>query len=73
MILILAPELYLPLRNLGAQYHASADGVAVAGRLLGLADAVPPPPDGFGGRRAPPRRWCASSGSRTPTRAVRYR
>ena len=25
-VLVLAPELYLPLRNLGAQFHASADG-----------------------------------------------
>ena len=25
-ILVLAPELYLPLRNLAAQFHASADG-----------------------------------------------
>jgi ABC-type transport system involved in cytochrome bd biosynthesis fused ATPase/permease subunit len=31
-VLLLAPELYLPLRNLGAQYHASADGIAVAER-----------------------------------------
>ena len=30
-VLVLAPELYLPLRNLAAQYHASADGLAVAG------------------------------------------
>jgi len=29
-VLVLAPELYLPLRNLAAQYHASADGRAVA-------------------------------------------
>jgi thiol reductant ABC exporter CydD subunit len=40
VILILAPELYLPLRNLGALYHASADGVAVASRLLPLAEPV---------------------------------
>jgi thiol reductant ABC exporter CydD subunit len=40
-VLVLAPELYLPLRNLGAQFHASADGVAVAGRLLDLVDAPP--------------------------------
>ena len=33
-VLLLAPELYLPLRNLGAQFHASADGRAVTDRLL---------------------------------------
>jgi thiol reductant ABC exporter CydD subunit len=38
-VLVLAPELYLPLRNLAAQFHASADGAAVAERLLELADA----------------------------------
>ena len=37
-ILVLTPELYLPLRNLSAQFHASADGAAVAERLLELAD-----------------------------------
>jgi thiol reductant ABC exporter CydD subunit len=37
-VLLLAPELYLPLRNLAAQYHASADGLAVAERLLELTD-----------------------------------
>jgi thiol reductant ABC exporter CydD subunit len=37
-VLVLAPELYLPLRNLAAQYHASADGLAVAERLLDLAE-----------------------------------
>ncbi len=35
-VLLLAPELYLPLRNLGAQFHASADGRAVADQLLEL-------------------------------------
>jgi ABC-type multidrug transport system fused ATPase/permease subunit len=33
-VLVLAPELYLPLRNLAAQFHASADGAAVASRML---------------------------------------
>jgi ATP-binding cassette, subfamily C, bacterial CydD len=37
-ILVLAPELYLPLRNLAAGFHASADGAAVAERLLGLIE-----------------------------------
>ena len=37
-VLLLAPELYLPLRQLGAQFHASADGLAVADRILALLD-----------------------------------
>jgi thiol reductant ABC exporter CydD subunit len=40
-VLVLAPELYLPLRNLAAQFHASADGLGVARRLLDLAEAAP--------------------------------
>jgi ATP-binding cassette subfamily C protein CydD len=40
-VLVLAPELYLPLRNLAAQWHASADGAAVAERMLDLAGAPP--------------------------------
>jgi thiol reductant ABC exporter CydD subunit len=40
-VLVLAPELYLPLRNLAAQFHASADGLAVAERLLDLAAESP--------------------------------
>ena len=38
-VLVLAPELYLPFRRLGAEYHASADGLAVAERMLTLLDA----------------------------------
>jgi thiol reductant ABC exporter CydD subunit len=38
-VLILAPELYLPFRKLGAEYHASADGLAVAERMFALLDA----------------------------------
>ena len=37
-VLILAPELYLPFRRLGAEYHASADGLAVAERMFSLLD-----------------------------------
>jgi ATP-binding cassette, subfamily C, bacterial CydD len=51
-VLLLAPELYLPLRSLGAQYHASADGLAVADRLLSLIEEPAPPPSGH---VAPPR------------------
>ena len=45
-VLVLAPELYAPLRNLAAQFHASADGAAVAGRMLDLIDARPTVPHG---------------------------
>jgi ATP-binding cassette, subfamily C, bacterial CydD len=51
-VLILAPELYAPLRQLGAQFHASADGLAVADRMLGLLEA--PAAVGTGGRLVPP-------------------
>jgi thiol reductant ABC exporter CydD subunit len=37
-VLVLAPELYVPIRNVAAQFHASADGAAVAGGLLDLID-----------------------------------
>ncbi|HEY1591149.1 MAG TPA: thiol reductant ABC exporter subunit CydD [Solirubrobacteraceae bacterium] len=40
-VLILAPEVYLPLRALGAEYHSSADGLAVAERMFALLDAPP--------------------------------
>lgn len=45
-VLVLAPELYLPVRNLAAQYHASADGLAVATRLLDLLEDEPERPRG---------------------------
>ena len=51
-VLVLAPELYLPLRQLGAQFHASADGLAVAERILTLLDA-PPEVAAAGERPAP--------------------
>jgi len=40
-VLILAPELYMPLRNLGAQFHASADGLAAAERIFEALDEPP--------------------------------
>jgi len=37
-ILILAPEFYLPLRLLGARFHAGMQGVAAAGRIFDLLE-----------------------------------
>jgi thiol reductant ABC exporter CydD subunit len=50
-VLVLAPELYLPLRNLAAHYHASADGRAVSERLLALVDE---PAEVYGAACRPP-------------------
>ena len=51
-VIILAPELYLPFRKLGAEYHASADGLAIADRMFALLDA--PDTAVRGGRRLAP-------------------
>jgi ATP-binding cassette, subfamily C, bacterial CydD len=40
-VLVLAPELYAPLRRLGANYHASADGLAAAERVYEVLDLPP--------------------------------
>ena len=41
-VLVLAPEAYLPLRTLAANYHASADGVSAAERIFALLEAPTP-------------------------------
>jgi len=51
-VLVIAPELYLPLRRLGSQFHASADGLAAAERILALLEA-PAGAVGGGSRVAP--------------------
>jgi ATP-binding cassette subfamily C protein CydCD len=43
-VLILAPEAFLPIRQVGVHYHDSADGVAAAEAAFGLIDAHEPPP-----------------------------
>ncbi len=37
--LVLAPEAYLPLRRLGANYHASAEGMAAAEQVFAVLEA----------------------------------
>ena len=39
--LILAPEAYLPLRTVGAKFHAAEDGAAAAGKAFAVLDTVP--------------------------------
>ncbi|MFP3969290.1 thiol reductant ABC exporter subunit CydD [Actinomadura fulvescens] len=47
LVLLLTPEAYLPLRALGARFHASAEGVAAAEQAFAALDA---PVEDRGGR-----------------------
>jgi ATP-binding cassette subfamily C protein CydD len=40
-ILLLAPEVFLPLRQVGVNYHAAAEGVEAAERVFEILDATP--------------------------------
>ena len=56
-VLLVSPEVFVPLRRAGAEFHASTDGQAAAQRILGLLDEetaaapgpakvqIAPPPD----------------------------
>jgi thiol reductant ABC exporter CydD subunit len=41
LVLVLAPEAYLPLRQLAVHYHASADGLAAAADVFDVLDKSP--------------------------------
>ncbi|MEV4437403.1 thiol reductant ABC exporter subunit CydD [Streptomyces sp. NPDC049577] len=43
MVLVLAPEAYLPLRQVGAQYHAAAEGLAAADEVFAVLETEPDP------------------------------
>ena len=45
-VLVLAPEAYLPLRALGANYHASADGMQAAQDIFALLEQPEKAPTG---------------------------
>ncbi|MGW4375454.1 thiol reductant ABC exporter subunit CydD [Streptomyces albidoflavus] len=42
VILVLAPEAYLPLRQVGAQYHAAAEGLAAAEEVFAVLETPVP-------------------------------
>ncbi|TQJ54199.1 thiol reductant ABC exporter subunit CydD [Streptomyces sp. SLBN-115] len=44
VILVLAPEAYLPLRQVGAQYHAAAEGLAAAEEIFEVLETPAPVP-----------------------------
>ncbi|NEA26145.1 thiol reductant ABC exporter subunit CydD [Actinomadura bangladeshensis] len=43
LVLVLTPEVYLPLRALGQRFHASAEGVAAAEAAFAVLDEPAPP------------------------------
>ncbi|HEY6397310.1 MAG TPA: thiol reductant ABC exporter subunit CydD [Solirubrobacteraceae bacterium] len=43
LVVVLAPEAYLPLRLLGANYHASAEGVSAAQQVFTVLETPLPP------------------------------
>lgn len=43
-VLVMAPEVYLPLRMVGVHYHASVDGLAAASEAFALLERRPPEP-----------------------------
>ncbi|OXS33765.1 thiol reductant ABC exporter subunit CydD [Streptomyces sp. XY006] len=58
VILILAPEAYLPLRQVGAQYHAAAEGLAAAEEIFEVLETPVP----ASGSRAVPEGTLALEG-----------
>jgi thiol reductant ABC exporter CydD subunit len=64
LVLLLAPEAYLPLRAMGTRFHASMEGVAAADAAFAVLDAEPAaggadtprkqPPEGAADWRRPP-------------------
>ncbi|WP_037679385.1 thiol reductant ABC exporter subunit CydD [Streptomyces albus] len=51
VVLILAPEAYLPIRQVGAQYHAAAEGLAAADQVFAVLET---PPGSAGGTAPAP-------------------
>ncbi|WP_327368647.1 thiol reductant ABC exporter subunit CydD [Streptomyces sp. NBC_01217] len=41
VVLILAPEAYLPIRQVGAQYHAAAEGLSAAEEIFSVLETEP--------------------------------
>jgi len=65
-VLVLAPEAYLPLRQLGASYHASEEGLTAAARALAVIEAAAAGGDGPGVDETP----AVDEGPPAPGRAL---
>jgi ATP-binding cassette subfamily C protein CydD len=62
IILFIAPEFYLPLRLLGARFHAAMAGTAAGERIFGILEGAPSKLDGeFRRKAATPQHPCSIS------------
>ena len=69
LVLLLTPEAFLPIRAVGAQFHASMEGVAAAGRVFEILDtAIPGEPRARSAAAAP---WRGSSRADLRTQYIR--
>ncbi|MEU4341347.1 ATP-binding cassette domain-containing protein [Nocardia sp. NPDC023852] len=59
VVLVLAPEVYLPLRMVGERFHAAQDGMAAADKAFAVLESAPDASDTSGGFA--PDDWAAGS------------
>lgn len=71
LVLILAPEAYLPLRNAGAHYHASAEGLAAAERVFAILAETPEDAGDRGAAPAPGEPTNPNAAAITASRVMR--
>ncbi len=65
LVIVLAPEVYLPLRAVAARFHDSAEGAAAADAVFTVLDLVPDATRWRGGDRGPgPRGRTGAAGRR---------
>ncbi|SNS51174.1 ATP-binding cassette, subfamily C, CydD [Micrococcales bacterium KH10] len=75
-VIMLAPEVYLPVRQIGTQFHASADGIAASAKAFEILETIPEDaaaarrisdnqPSGGRGNRAGRSRHSENSGPRS--------
>ena len=69
-VLVLAPEAYAPLRLVGTNFHASAEGLSAAEQVFAVLDQPPAPTVRASTYRTRPRSPWSWTGSASSTRGV---
>jgi ATP-binding cassette subfamily C protein CydD len=72
-VLLLAPEAYLPLRQVGVQFHAAAEGVAATADVFAVLDAAQAQAQSTAPRGAAQKTPDAGSPARMELRGLRVR